>query len=467
MGVSRARPSRVCSIILSTLLAVLGVSVFALWFGMNSDQDNVHPLLTQLIPAGHCSCQSSTIFNCSSSDDPIYGCPITIAPSPAPPEWEYDYVRDHANWGLFPQQCHSAFPGLFEDVDRAARYWEERQGLSTGVLDAIPLRPGMARALIHDGKLYVVEAHAAQEDHRRKIVGILSSIHRALTASTPPDPSMSVNHPTLEFVFSIEDKLEDIANPRKNDPIWVLGRKTTEESVWLMPDFGFWAWENQFNQIGPFDQVVGRIVAREREIPWEKKKKQLVWRGKLSFAPKLRRALLEAARNKPWGDVKELVWKKKDNFLPMDEHCDYMFIAHVEGRAFSSSLKYRQACRSVIVSHELQYIQHHHYLLQSSGPQQNFVQVSRDFSDLEPAIEDLLANPEKARRIADKSVEVFRERYLTQAAEACYWRYLFSEYARVFNPAHPLGDCSERCGLRYESFMLLPSQDMMDFKYAD
>lgn len=61
------------------------------------------------------------------------------------------------------------------------------------------------------------------------------------------------------------------------------------------------------------------------------KEPKLVWRGKLSFAPKLRRALLDVARGTSWGDVKALDWRKKDNFLTMEDHCRYMFIGHVEG----------------------------------------------------------------------------------------------------------------------------------------
>jgi hypothetical protein len=320
-----ARRHRVCSVLLSCFVAVLAASVFALWFGMNSDADNVPPLLTQLIPAGHCTCQTSTLFNCSAS---LHSFPVPLAPSSLP-RWTYNYARDHQRLDLSPAQCNSAFNGLFEDIHRAAAYWKDRNGISKRDLDSIPLRNGMARAAVYNGRLYVVETHAGQEDHRRKILAILNSIQRALSTTTNPDGL--VDPPNLEFVFSVEDKLEDLVPPSKNHPIWVLGRKATEESVWLLPDFGFWAWENKFNAIGPYDQVVESIVAREKRVPWEEKHKKLVWRGKLSFAPKLRRALLDAARNKPWGDVKELLWKNKANFLSMEEHCDYMFIAHVEG----------------------------------------------------------------------------------------------------------------------------------------
>lgn len=121
----------------------------------------------------------------------------------------------------------------------------------------------------------------------------------------------------------------------------------------------------------------------------------------------------------------------------------------------------------MVVAHKLQYIQHHHYLLVSSGPEQNYVEVERDFSDLPGRMEDLLLNPEKAQRIADNNVKTFRERYFTPAAEACYWRALWAQWAEIsWNLSRELEDrpAVER-GLRYESFILLDSKDMLKFSF--
>jgi hypothetical protein len=137
------------------------------------------------------------------------------------------------------------------------------------------------------------------------------------------------------------------------------------------------------------------------------------------------------------------------------------------GRSYSASLKYRQACRSVIVAHKLQYIQHHHYLLRSSGAHQNYLEVERDFSDLPQKIEALIKDPEEVRRIANNSVQTFRERYLTPAAEACYWRALWKGWAKVAPKAEIWSTDGEgkrrRRGVRYESFLLWESGDMLAF----
>lgn len=457
------------------LIACLSCSlIIVIWYGMNSDRDYIHPILTQLIPAGHCACQTSTTFECST----CLSCPESTLQQPTGvSNWSWDYPRDASNEALEQSQCKSAFPGLFEDVSRAQRYWTSQGRIATEDLDAIRLEPGMVRASIARGYLHVVAARAKNEDHRRKILGVLGSIHRALAA----DKDRAARR-DIEFVFSVEDKVEDVTSPEM--PVWVFARTAEEEGVWLMPDFSFWAWDNPKNYIGPYDQVVERI--QRMDIPWDDKKPQLVWRGKPSFAPKLRRALIEAARDQPWGDVKQVDWATGANVLKMEDHCHYMFIAHVEGehaiffsllfeyttnhyaspgRSYSASLKYRQACNSVIVAHKLQYIQHHHYLLVASGPNQNYVEVERDFSDLSEKIEPLVQDTEAARRIAKNSAKTFRERYLTPAAEACYWRSLFDGYSNVWNNTiNEWSDFTGRTrGLRYESFVLLESSQMYEF----
>lgn len=46
-----------------------------------------------------------------------------------------------------------------------------------------------------------------------------------------------------------------------------------------------------------------------------------------------------------------------------------------------------------------------------------------------------LKHPKEAKQIAENSAKVFRDRYLTPAAQACYWRKLFNGWASVsFEP---------------------------------
>jgi hypothetical protein len=78
-------------------------------------------------------------------------------------------------------------------------------------------------------------------------------------------------------------------------------------------------------------------------------------------------------------------------------------------------------------------------------------------------MEWLLAHPEEAARIARNNVETFRDRYLTPAAEACYWRHMISAWASVaFEPSFYDTDEAEIAkwrGTPYESFSLMRGLD--------
>ncbi|KAI9758252.1 MAG: hypothetical protein M4579_003111 [Chaenotheca gracillima] len=444
----------------SLVVAIVLTFVLMIVFGMRSDYDEMHPFVAELLPAGHCLCHASSNFECGSclEQDRCAVSSNATNFAPADDEWVYTYGRDDGDESLTPDQCGAAFPGLFEDVDRAVDR-RSNDPITSQELANLKMYKGMVRAMIYEGELYVIAVRCMGEDHRQKVIGTLQSIHRAISV-IPRRREM----PNIEFAFTIEDMADD-----PSVPIWALTKRSKDESVWLMPDFGFWSWNRE--GIGPYSQIASDIIEREQIEPWEKKEKRLVWRGKLSFAPKLRRALLNVAKNKSWSDVRALRWwsteSMENDFVSSVDQCKYMFIAHAEGRSYSAGLKYKQTCHSVIVAHKLQWFQNFHYLMVSKGPQQNFVEVERDFSDLPDVMEDLLRNPEKARKIADNNVKTFRERYLTPAAQSCYWRALFHGWAKVsFRPElyeQTKDGQKQRRGVRFERFVLFESKDHLSY----
>jgi hypothetical protein len=152
--------------------------------------------------------------------------------------------------------------------------------------------------------------------------------------------------------------------------------------------------------------------------------------------------LLRASRDQPWSDVAEIDWGKvkESGFLSPSEHCDYRFLAQVEGMSrlltleiveltrkraltgwgYSGRLKYLQMCRSVIVSHPMRYIQHFHHLFNTNdrSPQQNMVEVPLPLEKhLAGVMQSLIDDDERAERIASNSWSYMRQRYLTPAAK--------------------------------------------------
>ncbi|KAL4920806.1 DUF821 domain protein [Aspergillus aurantiobrunneus] len=347
-------------------------------------------------------------------------------------QWEFDVRRDGDNHGLSEGQCLSAFPKLFGEVDRAA---DVRQGARGGItfkeVDAVAKGEGdgLVRGVVKGGELYIVDFGDMPYTFSRG-KATLHSLNRAL-AAFPDRRSL----PDIEFVLSTDDFSS------RQSPIWSYSKRPEDEGVWLMPDFGYWSWPEV--KIGSYKEIRRRIADIDegdgsktksgRGLQFQDKKKQLAWRGSVTTNPEIRGRLLDASRGKSWSSIREIDWSDPEhvrtNLLPMEEYCRYMFLAHTEGRSFSGRGKYLLNCRSVVISHKLQWVEAHHGALISSGPEANYVEVERDFSDLERKIEFLIDNPETAERIAQNAVRTFRDRYLTPAAESCYWRHLIRRYA--------------------------------------
>jgi Glycosyl transferase family 90 len=287
----------------------------------------------------------------------------------------------------------------------------------------------------------------------------LNSLNRAL-AAVPYHSEL----PDVEFIFSSEDYVDGTG------PIWSYSKREDNDWTWLMPDFGYWSWPEAM--VGSYRNVRQRIAAIDEGtisggevrpgLRFQDKIKQLLWRGNIDTNPELRGSLLNATREKSWASVRSIDWADeanlRQNYVPIEDHCRYMFLGHVEGRSYSGRGKYLQNCRSVFVSHQLEWREAHHAALLSSGFEANYVKVNRDFSDLETKIHQLLDEPEVAERIAENSIRTFRDRYLTPAAEACYWRELISAYGSVFDfaPVLETGAMGRvPRGVPFESFILL------------
>ncbi|KAI5840549.1 DUF821 domain-containing protein [Morchella snyderi] len=358
-------------------------------------------------------------------------------------EWDWDWKRDGGNLLMTDEQCSAAFPDLFFEIERAAA---TRKGnkITFEELDAIKPQYGYGRAMIYDQQLYVISIDSTIYS---RTMATLQAINRAILTSPEPLPN-------IEFTFVVNDKIEPTTT-------WALTRHSSETDIWLMPDFGYYSWPEP--KVGTYSEVQRKILAAEHTSPWSSKKTKLVWRGAPMTSHNIRQNLVDAAAGKPWADIKYLDWADKPalqrDLLSMPEHCNYKFVAHTEGASYSGRLKYLQNCRSVVIAHRLQWIQHHHPLLVASGPEQNFVEVDDEFRGLEAVMDELLEDDTRAERIAGNAVRVFRERYLTGAAEVCYWRRLVREWREVsFEPAF-YDERGEWRGVPAESYFLLGKVD--------
>ncbi|WVQ79560.1 hypothetical protein IAT38_001659 [Cryptococcus sp. DSM 104549] len=369
----------------------------------------------------------------------------------------YPDSSEASNLHLTEEQCLAQYPDLYLEADRARAWY--KKGITKDMVDAAE-EEGNARLVILNNQLYV---KAFKGGINTRTQAAIAAVHRTVLTSTEPLPD-------VDFVIQTSD------GGGGEHPHFVLCRTAEQEALWLMPDFGFYSWPEP--GVGAYSDVRTSALAFEEQMGlrvddqlqvlhsnWENKTQKLFWRG--SPMVEVRHDLLRASKDQPWSDVKELNWgavnqeeaermKNNGDLRSPAEHCEFAYLAHVEGWAYSGRLKYLQQCRSVVVAHPLKYIQHYHHLLngREGDPHQNYVEVPLPLEENLPAVMEKLLLPENeemVQRIAENSWEDMRQGWISPAANECYYRHALRAYASVqkFRPS------LEGRSAPYESFVLM------------
>lgn len=340
---------------------------------------------------------------------------------------------------LSAEQCKTAFPDLYYEAERSSAYWRNRRHLiSSNDIWADEIG-GSIRFLIHRNELRIINSTKAYSaiGVMVRAKGITELIYRAVESARAGGEAL----PTIEFSVSMSD-ISEPPTPWDTYTTWTWARaigdveeqrRKKQQRLWVLPNFDHYAMTDR--NMGAFEDV--RYRAFQHDSPLPDKIPKAVWRGTLWVNPALRGGLINTTVNASWADVREVEWgtAAHEGHLKVDQFCDYHFAVHTEGISFSGRLKFLLNCDNVIIMPELTWTEHYYHLLMDSGPQQNYVKVKRDWSDLEEKIKFYLANPFQSNMIVKNHKATFRDRYLTRAATSCYLRRLIQEYGSVsFRP---------------------------------
>lgn len=349
-------------------------------------------------------------------------------------------LHDRYADSLTAEECSATFPKLFYEIDRSTQHWKERN-LSISAQDVdISWHPtgmfdgGALRILIHNNRIRILESLNAMRnlDYMERGLGIINLLQRALQSATAGGQHL----PTIEAAIVLQDWSFPPVNGSGTETFWTWTRgfaNATQDRLWLVPNFDFWATA----PIGSFVDNQDLAVQHDAtpKIP------KAVWRGTISIwllGHYLREGLVNATKGKYWADVRNTTKgnpANEQNVLEVDDYCNYLMTIHTEGVSYSGRLKYLLNCNSLPIIHDLHWTTHYYHLLVPAGPEQNFVSVKRDFTDLEEKVLYYLDHPEETQRIIDNHLKTFREHYLTKAAISCYLRRLIESYATVaFEP---------------------------------
>lgn len=136
----------------AAFLGGIAVVVLLIVYGTRSDYDELNPFVGELLPAGHCLCHASASIECSTCLDRVNLPVASPNTSGLGDGWQFKYGRDDGNEGLEPDQCGAAFPGLFEDIDRAVKL-RRRNHIQPEELSSMKMYKGMVRAMIYNGEV--------------------------------------------------------------------------------------------------------------------------------------------------------------------------------------------------------------------------------------------------------------------------------------------------------------------------
>ncbi|KAJ3020645.1 UNVERIFIED_CONTAM: hypothetical protein HDU68_010076 [Siphonaria sp. JEL0065] len=371
-----------------------------------------------------------------------------------------------ANLGMSQAQCLSEFPRLFESIDKQVLVYRKRGGVFRSDIEKLSaLDTSQLHIVIKNGRIYL-KKFKNTHPYGNRALSVLSHLHDILSYSS------STPIPDVEFVVDCTD----YGSASKPGGL-SFTRKTEDELTWLIPDFGFQAWP----EVGLLSYTDMRSDSLMYETNGPKKVEKLLWRG----APMTdsRKELLELAKE-PWADVQELKWsclKTPDeegcrdfvDYKTIPQHCGYKYLMQTEGHSYSGRFKlsviYLLNCKSLTLVDKLDWDQHFHHLLNHdpTSPTQNMILVPPPIKQTLPKVmKELLRNHEKTNLIIENSWNALRNRYLTPAANACYWRYLLSQYATVleFEPSLELGKGRGGAGgtgkaAPYEAFNVMRTVD--------
>ncbi|KAF2872847.1 glycosyl transferase family 90-domain-containing protein [Massariosphaeria phaeospora] len=418
-------------------------------------------IVTGLFLDRHLGLDHVNRFSKSLSDNPLAVQDTPLLPEPSTPaipvsadNLQDEYLSETANgteYRLSFEECSAEYSGLFKEIERSVALQKQHGKITAEDMDLHWKPFGAVRAMIYNQKLRIIEAKFDGNGYQStRSVAILHQIDRAIRTSPFPLPN-------IEFSFTVDD-IPDGAHAHHT--IWSLSRLRIDAEMWLMPDFGYWSWALEL--VGEYEQI--RAEMRQNEVEWERKIPKALWRGAVKTNKEVRQALMDATKGKDWADVNEVTWNTRTTVsggskaaaIPIADHCAYQFLINTEGSSYSGRQKYLLNCASISIIHKAEWIEPHHHLMVPAGPNQNFVQVERDFSDLEAKVEELLQDPERAKTIVKNSVATFRDKYSSPTAQYCYWRQLFLSWADVSTAPQPweiIGTRRRLRGTPFETFV--------------
>merc|ERR1740121_2590081 len=232
--------------------------------------------------------------------------------------------------------------------------------------------------------------------------------------------------------------LTDGTNFPSDLPIFVMARRSDHPVGILYPDFTFFSWpesvcpperSHAYGQL--YDKFTREALEFDKnpEQSWAAKQDTLFWRG--GQIPNNDRTIaVQFLQGVPGVDVKFMDWKSNSitgqNIAPgcvgLLDHCKYRYLAFLNGKTYSSRLKYNLLCGSCVFASRPQYLEWWTHLL---TPGEDYIEMNRsDFGDASIRLREVRGRADGGRSVAERGRNKALS-LLSEEAVDCYWARLF------------------------------------------
>jgi hypothetical protein len=209
-----------------TFLSVSGCALFfllvcSILYGTRTENPRLPGLVKEVLPAGRCLCEFSTNFQCDTCLDCASNQAILAANVTEDDLWTFNYMRDKNDYGLDEEQCQSAFPGQYEDIERAVRV-RGRAKVTEQDLNSFDLTKGMVRGMIYDrevGRARRVQCRVAPANRRASSTSSKLSSSTTSTVKKPSHRSAPCTAPSSLRPQASTSPTSNSSSPSKISPL--------------------------------------------------------------------------------------------------------------------------------------------------------------------------------------------------------------------------------------------------------
>lgn len=249
--------------------------------------------------------------------------------------------------------------------------------------------------------------------------------------------------PDAEFVIEVTD---GFLGNMYDLPIFMITRPRDVKVGILYPDFTFYTWPEaacppeRSHGYGYLFALYEQEAQKAEDHPeewWNSKEDVLFWRGGRIANPR-RDMAVQIFQGKLAVDMQFMEWKNTSitgvNGAPgcvgLLDHCQYRYLAFLDGNTYSSRFKYNLLCGSCVFASRPSYVEWWSRLFKAN---EDYVEVRPDWRDAPAKHFQTRWSEDGGRQIAESSRRKALE-LLNEDAVDCYWLRLIELAATVLPP---------------------------------